>query len=60
MNVKLQIEMYILTRIYKTNVGKRSILFTGVKLWIEIIEFRNDVECSQCVFEINAMLSSGN
>ena len=38
---------------YKTNLGKRSIRYSGVKLWIEIMKSKIDVECSQCVFKQN-------
>ena len=38
---------------YKTNLGKRSIRYTGVKLWSEIMKSKIDVECSQCVFKQN-------
>ena len=38
---------------YKTNLGKRSIRYTGVILWIEIMKSKIDVECSQCVFKQN-------
>ena len=39
--------------VYKTNLGKRSIRYTGVKMWIEVIESKIDVECSQSVFRQN-------
>ena len=38
---------------YKTNLGKRSIRYTGVKMWIEVIESKIDVECSLSVFKQN-------
>ena len=34
---------------YKINLGKRSIRYTGVKLWIEIMTSKIDVKYSQCV-----------
>ena len=37
----------------KTNLGKRSIRYTVVKLWIEIMKSKIDVECSQGVFKQN-------
>ena len=38
---------------YKTNLGKRNIRYTGVKLWMEIMKSKINVECSQCVFKQN-------
>ena len=38
---------------YKANLGKCSIRYTGVQLWIEIMKSKIDVECSQCMFKQN-------
>ena len=38
---------------YRTNLGKRSVRYTGVKIWSEVLKSEIDIKSSQPVFKHN-------